>query len=340
MKQNKILIYVLAALAVLAMLGLVAFTAAKVLQFRGDTQVVEEQQTAAAESTRIQPNLDTQGSFEVNGVRYTPRKRVETYLIMGIDRTEIQLEKGMNAQADMLLLLVLDPETQTFQILQLNRDTITQVTVLSSDDQITDSIFTPLCLAQGFGSTEAVSCENTIRAIRYLLSDVEIDGYLCLNLNSVQEINASVGGVTVKIEDDMTALDPSFKKGATVTLTDKNVEYFVRARMSLGEEDNLGRMRRQRAFLNSWIEKAQKKAQQNAGFMLSFLEDLKKFSVSDLSDKTISGIASTMEKYENLGIVTIDGEYRMGTIYNEFYVDTESVQEVLVKLFYTAQPIE
>ncbi len=339
MKQNRVLTYVLGTLAVLAVLALVIFTASKVLEFRSSTQKLE-QSPEQTQPEKIRPQLDDSSSYVLDGVQYTLKKRVETYLLMGIDRTQQQQERSIIGQADVLLLIVLDPESQTFQILQLNRDTISQVTILTADDQVGDVMFRPICLAQGYGSSEEACCENTVRSVRYLLSDVEIDGYFSVNLDAIEEINASVGGVTVKIEDDMTSVDPSFKKGATVTLTQKNAEGFVRARMNLGEEDNLGRMRRQRAFMNGWLEKAQRLARENAGFLLQFLEDIKSFSVTDMSDKKLSGIASSMEKYENRGIVTIDGEYHMGTMYNEFYLDSDSVREVLQTLYYTAQTIE
>ena len=339
MNQRKLLAFLIGALAVLAAAALVTLTAMKLLQFRNETKTQIEAAEASAPN-KIQPVLLDPGAFELDGVRYPPKKRVMSYLILGMDRTQEQLDRGMNAQADVLLLVVLDGESQTYQILQINRDTETLVTILNPDDQITDSVFMPVCLAQGFGSTEQVCCENTVRAVRYLLSDVEIDGYFALNLNAIEAINDAVGGVTVKIDSDMTSVNPDFVKGATVTLDQSNVEVYVRSRMSLGDDNNMNRLKRQRTYLSAWLAKASDLAGKDPGFLLELLDKIKAFSVTDLTDKRLSNMASTMDQYENLGFVTIEGENIQGLSYNEFYADSESIRQVLLTLFYTAETIE
>ena len=42
-----------------------------------------------------------------------------------------------------------------------------------------------------------------------------------MKMDAMPLLNHEVGGVTVTLEDDMTKLDPAMKKGATLTLTDR-----------------------------------------------------------------------------------------------------------------------
>ena len=68
-----------------------------------------------------------------NGVTYSPKQRVEAYLLMGIDATGpvVSTPGAYNGgQADAQFLLVLDNEAQTWQLLRLNRDSMVEVPVL------------------------------------------------------------------------------------------------------------------------------------------------------------------------------------------------------------------
>ena len=65
-----------------------------------------------------------------NGSRYQPRKDLETLLLIGEDKFLNQQEEESyvnTKQADFLLLLIMDKENGTCQVLQLNRDTMTQI---------------------------------------------------------------------------------------------------------------------------------------------------------------------------------------------------------------------
>lgn len=55
-------------------------------------------------------------------------------------------------------------------------------------------------------------------------------------------LNHEVGGVTVTLEDDMTKLDPAMKKGATLTLTDRQAELLMQSRYAMDDDRNTQRM--------------------------------------------------------------------------------------------------
>ncbi|MBR6424820.1 MAG: LCP family protein [Oscillospiraceae bacterium] len=332
-KNEKVWIRIVGIALILLALALVAYTYSRMAKLRA----------LKAESGQAEIRADAASlvgeSFVSNGVRYTRKHMVESYLIMGIDRTEEQMDYGIGGQSDVLLLLVLDGKDSSFKVLQINRDTITLVTLISREGNITDSEFLPICVAHSYGSGGEDSCENTVRAVQYLLSDIPIDGYLALDLNSIETINNAVGGVTVTIQEDLTAADPAFVKGAKVHLDDSNVEKFVRSRMILDEDNNWNRMMRQRQFLSGWLEKAQSMAAQNPSFLLDLLESLRSVSVSNLTDNRLSGIANSAQKYENQGFFTFEGEY-VENGFSEFYPDDESIRNVILDLFYTTETVD
>ena len=58
------------------------------------------------------------------------------------------------------------------------------------------------------------------------------------------------------------------------------------------------------------------------------------YMVTDMSGKRISNLANTARNYNNRGIVTIDGENRMGAEFMEYYADEDNIKETVLTLFY------
>ncbi len=328
-----------AVVAVLAVAVLAVITISKIKQFRADTQpqpTENSRQSAVTEQTR--QALEEDEILLWKGTRYVRRKGLETYLILGVDRTEAQIASGItNGHADVLMLLVLDPRESRYRVLQINRDTVSQVAVLSPSGYISSRLYKPICLAHAYASDSEQGCENTVNSVRYLLQDTPIDGYAAMNLEAIVELNDAVGGVMVKIPNDLTRLDASFREGATVRLDAENVELFVRARMILGETNNAKRLERQKLFMQSWLSTAKTKTQQDSQFAMRLLQKLEPLLTTNMTEKRLSAIASDAGKYENEGFLTISGEYREVDGFQYYYADEESLMEAVIELFYQAE---
>lgn len=284
--------------------------------------------------TKWRPDL-TEETLELDGVTYARRRRVESYLILGVDRTEAQIRSGSNpGQADLLLLLVLDAADSSFRVLPLNRDTMTQVIVLSPDGSMSNGRFEPICLSHSYGTGGLDSCLNTVRSVEYLLSGAEIDGVIALDLQSIGLLNDAVGGITVTIDKDLTGAHPSFTPGARVTLDAETAEAYVRARVLVGEDDNLSRMDRQMDYMNAWVKKARGLGEKQ---LMALLEQIEAICVTDLTEKRLSSIADSVQKYENRGFLFLDGEYVQGIAFNEFHADPVGVRDMVLELYYAAE---
>lgn len=139
--------------------------------------------------------------------------------------------------------------------MQLNRDTITEVPMLLQDGSANASAQMQLCTAHWYGKDKAASCGNTVETVSKMLGGLPIDGYYALKMDAMPLLNHEVGGVTVTLEDDMTKLDPAMKKGATLTLTDRQAELLMQSRYAMDDDRNTQRMRRQQIFLNAFMKK-------------------------------------------------------------------------------------
>ncbi len=330
MKRNAAFLKIAAILIAVAAVALAGVTAVQVAKRR------EEAQSAARVSDETRKRLNHEDdTLTVDGVTYERKKGTETYLLLGIDRGGVtDVVKYGGGQCDVLLLLVIDYSNDAYRILPINRDTITMITLIddAGEGRITDQMFNPICLSHSFGTGGEDSCENTVRSVEYLLSGAKVDGYIAADMDIIGVLTDAVGGVPVKIDTDLTGADPSFEKGATVTLNAETAERFVRARMNVGDEHTVQRMGRQITFLKAWSEKAKRLGSRQ---LMALLEEIEEISVTNMTEKRLTSIMDDLQKYDNLGILTIDGEYDEERTVPGFLADEDSIRDALLTLYYT-----
>lgn len=275
---------------------------------------------------------------EINGIKCRRKTRVKTYLIMGTDArgpVEAVDEYNGTGQCDLLELLVIDQNADTYALLPINRNTITEVKSLENDGTYIASSEVQIALAHANGDGLEISCENTVDAVSHLLYDQTIDGYAALNMDAIKVINHYAGGVPVTIEDDFSQSDTSLKMGETITLDDDQAMHFVHDRMNVGDGTNEGRMRRQKAYLDALQPIFEQKTSQNESFPLDVFEGLQEYMVTDLTGKDISKIAKALMQNESLGTLQIEGESSLDySGYDQFIPDQDSVADVVIQLFY------
>ncbi|MBQ9062398.1 MAG: LCP family protein [Eubacterium sp.] len=270
--------------------------------------------------------------------------RIETWLFIGTDNSGDETAAGENyhgAMADFLMLMVVDHTDDTYGFLQIDRNTITEVSMTSWDGETTDYRDMQICTAHWYGGNPEESAENTVDSVLTLLGDLDhIDGYYVLNMSELDKLNSAVGGVDVTIPLDMTAVDPSFTDGATVHLTDELAEKFIRARMALEDDANEHRMERQRIYLNAFFKEAVNKVKESPNFANELWDTLQSTAVTDMSGNGFSRIAETFRKDESKGILHFEGEAKIGENlledgekHEEFYPSTDSMIETMTELF-------
>ena len=227
-----------------------------------------------------------------NGRTYRQRPGLETYLLMGVDTSGAGL--GVNSyagggQADVQIVVVLDDANQTWQMLQLNRDSIVQVPVRGVQGDIIAYDNEQLALAYYYGDGREQSCENTVLTVSALLDGQTIDGYAAVNMDAVGIITDMVGGVTLTVSSDFSAIDPTLVEGETVTLYGDQALTYVRSRYNIDDETNIARMARQRQFLAALEEKLR---QQDGAFVASAYEELADHMVTSIASGTAAEIAA------------------------------------------------
>ena len=327
--QKETIIRIIAIVATLLVFG--AAVAAVI-------KMVTSKQAEPTGTSYTNPTSQNQ-TYTYNGKDYILKEDIETILLMGIDDYENDFiganGKFINdSQADVLYVFVIDHKNKTYQTIQLNRDTMTNVSMLSDTGKDAGSAVMQLALAHAYGRDDRARCRNTVDAVSELLFDMDIDHFISLTLESIDVLNDQVGGVTVTIPKDMTAADPEFTQGATVTLKGSQAEKFVRSRMSLPDDTNEFRMERQQQFLTNWKIKAMEKLESDSNFGLSLVLSLSNYMESDMSANELSGFAGQLSDYEDKGVVTTKGTTTEGELFREYKIDLDDLEGKVVDIFY------
>ncbi|MDD6998118.1 MAG: LCP family protein [Oscillospiraceae bacterium] len=272
--------------------------------------------------------------LEWQGETYTARPDLESYLLIGVDEmgeavgTESYIGGG---QGDVQMLLVLDNANQTWQALQLNRDSMVEMPVLGVNGSVIGTDTAQLALAHSYGNGREESCENNVTTVSRLLEDQPIDGYFAVNMDAVNILTDLAGGITVTLNSDLTACNPAWTEGAVVTLTDENALDFVRSRKGVEDETNLSHMVRQRQYLTALRDELTGRDTAFAAEVYSALAD---YTVTNIGSGTAQQIAAKLNQYQEQPLLTIEGESKVVDGYWAYYLDEASLRETIITLFY------
>ena len=271
---------------------------------------------------------------------YEYNKNISTLLMIGVDDVELEESVGYRngALSDFLVLAVFDNENKTCTLLQINRNTVTDVPVLGALGDYIGLTTEPICYAHTYGKGKEDSCENTALAVSRMLYNVPVDNYIALTMGAIEKLNDAVGGVTVKIEDDFTGVDDTLVKGRTVTLRGEHAMNFVRGRMYMKDDPtNAARMRRQASYMTALVSKLREKLKEDDSFVLELYDAVADYLVTDYDINGLNTLSQSMEDYELGDIVTPEGENVIEE-HERFYLDDEALQEMIADLFYI--PVE
>ena len=287
--------------------------------------------------TEPRGELDKGKSVEYKGKQYKKRNGLTSLLLIGVDKTESSASGGYRSggQADFLLLTVIDPEANSVRQLQIDRDCMANITVLSVLGKEVGTRNTQICLSHAFGKTEAENCSYTVKAASSLLQGVDIDLYLSSDISSISRLNDSLGGVTVLVEEDLTELDPALEAGKTVTLLGKQAELFLRQRHGISDGSNRERAKRQRTYLSAALDSIKRQSASDAAFLNRLLDELEDYTATNATKGRLINEMNAALKCELRPVELLKGEYLRGKDgFIEFHPDEDALMEWVLDVFY------
>lgn len=297
------------------------------------------------ESTVLYPDSDESGqtatlTIERNGISYFPRQDITVILLMGIDNRGKVEDSGSydnSGRADMITLLIFDKTNEQLDVLCLNRDTMVDMPELGLGGKIAGTAYGQLALSHTYGSGLKDSCQNTKQTVSDFLYGLNINYYVAMNMDAVAILNDSVGGVTVDVTEDFSAVDPTITQGQ-LTLNGQQALNYVQTRRDVDDQLNLSRMERQKKYMEGFVKSFQA-AHTQENFVVDTYEAVSEYIVSDFTAKSISSALDQFSGYALDEIVSLEGENKLGEgnngeRYYEFYPDEEALDAMILRLLY------
>lgn len=323
MEKRKRVKDILFAAAILLLVLVMVYSASRILEYTVLRDAVPQQaETVSKTITR-------------NGVDYFPRQDITVMMVLGIDQYGEVKDSGSYQNpgaSDMDILLIFDEASETCDVLHLNRDTMLDVPMLGIGGKQAGTWFGQLAMAHTYGSGLEDSCENVKEAISDFLYGIHIDYYIAMNMDAISILNDAVGGVTVYVTDDFSHVDPTIKQGM-MTLMGSQAVNFVRTRKDVGDQLNLSRIQRHKAYIDGFVDAFREK-QEDEEFILSTYEDVSPYIVTDCSVNTINSLIGRYGHYTIGQVLSPQGRNVLGEEYYEFYVDEEALDALILELFY------
>lgn len=162
-------------------------------------------------------------------------KKAEPFsvLLMGVDE-----RKGDRGRSDSLIVLTINPNSNSVKMLSIPRDTRTEIVGKGIEDKINH--------AYAFGGVDM-----SIATVENFL-DIPIDHYVQINMEGFKDIVDAVGGVTVNNDLDFTYEGTHFPKGKLNLNGEKALKY---SRMRYEDpRGDFGRQARQRQIIQAVIK--------------------------------------------------------------------------------------
>ena len=275
-----------------------------------------------------------------NGKEYRFNNLVTAVLYAGID-SEGKMEPSRSytsaARADSIALAVLDKKQKKMTVVGINRDTMTEIRRYSLSGGDRGTYVNHLGYAYTFGEGGKVSCENLREAVSHLFGGIPIDEYVVTNISSLPYINDLAGGITVQVpNDDLAALHPEMVKGASVKLDDTNVEDYIRYRDTAIDFSNEGRIERQKVYITEYVDVMKDLLQQDLNGTWEKISIMEDYLQTSITRNKYIGYANLLSEisFDESGFCYLEGEDRVGAYHDEFYVDQDALQELILELFY------
>jgi LCP family protein required for cell wall assembly len=190
--------------------------------------------SAADTVASIHEDIDREKSDKrTEEVEFTEKDPI-SILLMGVDERE-----GDAGRSDSLILMTVNPNTNSTQMVSIPRDTRTEIVGKGKQDKINH--------AYAFGGTEmaVATVENFL--------DIPVDYFVKINMESFKDTVDAVGGVEVNNTLDFSYSGFDFPKG-NITLDGEKALAYTRMRYEDTRGD-FGRQDRQRQVIEAVIKK-------------------------------------------------------------------------------------
>jgi len=285
------------------------------------------------------PHADLSSRFITHdGKQYRIRQNLSSILLIGFDSFEEDTDRiveGKNRNRDLsdfIVVLLVDHKNKTITPLQLNRDTLCEIPWLDETGAVGGYHTEQLAFAHTYGSGGEDSARNTVRAVRMLLYNAPIQDYVVFSMDTVPILNDLVGGVTLTLSEDLTAINPAYTKGSRITLEGNKALHFLRYRENTGGS-NWYRMRRHRQYLTAFFESTERAIREDPDLATKAYSKVSPYLCTSMTVNNITELVDQISEYSLNETLAPGGTAVPGEKFYEFHVDEQSLWDCVYKAY-------
>lgn len=275
-----------------------------------------------------------------NNKEYVYRDGLINLLCLGIDKEEqMSLRNDVDnsmGQADAIFLVSIDTKRKVVCTLAIPRDTMVALQMYDASGAYLGSRMGQLTLQYAYGDGMAKSAGLMVNQVAGILQGIPINAYAAINVHSLWILNSAVGGVDMYMDEDYTMLNPVFIEGTTVHLSGNLLENYIRERDCDFAGTAYTRMYRLKKYMFAYYEKAKSVLRQDIALPFRILDEMQADMETNLTMKEITYLLTEVLdcRLTDESFYILPGEQVMGEEYEEFYIDENEVEKLLIELFY------
>lgn len=279
--------------------------------------------------------------IDEDGTEYRFRKDVQTILVMGIDymndpsfwSSDMESNGG---NADVLALVILESGSDRMSILYIPRDTMTNMLQLDANGNYLDMVFNNISASHSYGDGGVLSSELTAHAVSNMLYGVPVMRFAAMDYDSMPVINQALGGLKITFPEDYSYINDSFQKGASVTLSDGQLQRLIRYRDRTQLDGATQRgLRILKLVIRAMLQQVKGMVKKDPTAVMTIYNQLKPYMTTNLSIDEISYLAQQIPGFDidDDTIIRLPGVLTKGEKYAEFYPDEEWLHDFVVETF-------
>lgn len=316
-------------------IAVILFVAATVLVITGVNRV-RETSSADTEIYTATDYMKRMQGILIDGEYYHKKTGIKTFLFIGLDKTgpivSSSSYKNLN-NADFLLLAVVNSEKKTINLIEIDRDTMTNIRRLDLFGRAIGPIYAQIALSYSYGDGLETSAMNTVNTVGDFFYGLDIDYYFAVNMDGAVSILDLFGEIPVLLNNDYTDIDSSYYKGRVVSMNAEEALSFIRARRGLENPTNQARVERQKLYINAIADRLTVVDFPSVE-LSEYLKNDNGLSVTNISFSAASELYAALEKYTVKNVVSLPGEVVEGEEHMEFYPDSETLKALCLEVLY------
>ena len=284
-----------------------------------------------------------------NGKTYKLNENVVPICIMGNDKGLHTPDAGTNGQADAIMVIAIDTETNDIKGISVPRDSMVKSLkkfrdIYNGSSYKTDKM--QICLTYACGNNDDQSAEYVADAASELLSGIPINFYYTLWTDGLGELADIAGGVTLEalytlpaVNTDKIQSSMPIVAGETVTLKGDDALRYVQYRDTSRYETALERLERQRQFVKELAKTLLERVKGNPSVAVDIFNTLQEYSNTNLGAAEFSYLASLVAASDTteLELTKLEGTavHNSDNPWEQYLVDEASAYQVVLDTFYT-----